>query len=98
MYCSECSHPTAHTFDIEAFATAIVHGGFFLYFAVSVNWIGPEFQRKVRGAPFHPSFSWAAAPPTTATAVTVTMPIAAAPIFDLIFSSRRCFTLELSVC
>jgi len=56
-----------------------------LYFAVSVNWIGPEFQRNVRGAPFHQSFSWATALPTAATAVTVAMPIAAAPIFDLIF-------------
>jgi hypothetical protein len=54
----------------------MVHGGFFLYFAVSVNWIGPEFQRKVRGAPFHPSFSWATTLPT-ATVATAAMPIAA---------------------
>ena len=37
MYCKECSQPTAHTFDIEAFDTAMVHGPFFLNFEVSVN-------------------------------------------------------------
>jgi hypothetical protein len=61
---------------MEAFATAIVHGGFFLNFTVSVNWIGPEFQRKVRGAPFHPSFSWSAASLTAATPTIPAMPIA----------------------
>jgi hypothetical protein len=76
---------------MEAFATAIVHGGFFLNFAVSVNWIGPEFQRKVRGAPFHPSFSWSAASLTAATPTIPAMPIAAAPIILLIFSSQGCF-------
>src|SRR5215470_11293459 len=88
MYCSECSHPTAHTFDIEAFATAMVQGGFFLYFAVSVNWIGPEFQRKVRGAPFHPSFSWSAASPTAAIPTAAAIVMAAPLIIVLIFPSR----------
>ena len=97
-YWSECSQPTAHTFDIEAFDTAIVHGGFFLNFAVSVNWIGPGFQRKVRGAPFHPSFSWSAASPTVANPTIPAMPIAAAPMIFSCFPPEVVFTTRSSRC
>src|ERR1700719_3187951 len=55
-YCTECKLATAHAFEIDALEKPITHGPGFLYFVVSVNSIGPGFQRKVRGTPLYPSF------------------------------------------